>query len=507
MAELQITQERSKFRRVLRRWDLVLFSTCALLGLDAVAAMAQFGLGQGLVWLILLVFLFLLPYGLLTAELGTAFATEGGVYSWARLAYGKLAGGLTSMFYWFANAIWIGGTLAGVTIAAINTFFMPANKPVGLWASVIIGLIFVWVNILFTVVSLKHGRWVGNIGAWIKTLATVLFVVMFIAYLVKHGVPAGIAPAHSYVPSATGFLAVAGTVIFLLVGFELQSGAGEEMASPQRDVPVGILRGGIMMVVAYAAIVIGMLLVLPVKQLTGVSGLTGSFATVNAELLGSGGAGKAMGYVIAIIIILLLTATGAVWVLGSCRVQAVAALDGAAPRWLGKFGKQGTPISMAIITGIVGSIFVIIVLGIYKGNVNSFFSVMLSLTLSTSMLAYLFSIPAVITLRRKYPNVHRSFRVPGGNVGLWVCVILSEFFVILTVITMLWPGLLNNMFGQSYSMMANWGVGRGYFEAVTLGSVVVLVIITWGLWLWGRAETKGAAESGEELLEGIVVEK
>ncbi len=118
-------------------------------------------------------------------------------------------------------------------------------------------------------------------------------------------------------------------------------------------------------------------------------------------------------------IILILVATGTVWVLGSCRVEAMAALDGAAPRWMGKFSRQGTPISMAIITGIVGSVFVIIVLGIYKGSVSSFFSVMLSLTLSTAILAYLFSIPAVITLRRKFPNLPRPFAIPGGKVGLW----------------------------------------------------------------------------------------
>ncbi len=275
---------------------MIFFTVCALLGLDAVAPMAQFGLGQGLIWLLVLVFLFLLPYGLVTAELGSAFPAEGGIYSWVRLAYGTLPGGLTSMFYWFSNAIWIGGTLAGVTIAAVNGFFMPANKPVGP-----VGIDHHRPCLCLGerpshAIALKHGKWVGNIGAWLKTLAVVLFVVLGIAYLIKHGVPSGIAPAHSYVPSVTGFLAVAGTVIFLYVGFELQSGAGEEMTNPKRDVPLSIFRSRLVQVVCYAAVVLGMLLVLPVKQLTGVSGFTGSFATINTELFGSGGPGKAMGY-------------------------------------------------------------------------------------------------------------------------------------------------------------------------------------------------------------------
>ena len=509
MAEtIDIIHERAKLRRVLKRWDMVFFTACAIIGLDSVAPMAKWGLGQGLVWLFLFIFIYLLPYGLLTAELGTTFPAEGGVYSWARMAYGKLAGGITAIFYWFSNAIWIGGTLAAVTIFAINSLIV--SKPLSLWPSVIIGLVFVWVNILLSVIALKHGKWAGNIGAGVKALTVVLFVILFASYLGKHGVPKGVADAHSFVPSATGFLAVAGTVIFLYVGFELQSSASEEMTNAQRDVPLSILRSGIMSAVLYGAVVVGMLLVLPVQQLQGLSGtasFTNAFAVINKELFGSGGAGKAMAYFCAIVIILTLVGSGSVWTLGSCRVQALAALDGAAPRWLGKFGKRGTPVVMAIITGIVGSIFVIIVLGIYKGSVSAFFSVMLSLTLSTTMLAFIFTIPSIITLRRKFPNVHRPFRVPGGALGLWVCVILSEGCVIITVITMLWPGLLNNMLGQSYSMEDNWGVGRGYFEAVTFGSVAVLVLIAIGLWLWGRAETKGVEAGKDELVAGVIQAK
>ena len=204
------------------------------------------------------------------------------------------------------------------------------------------------------------------------------------------------------------------------MGFELQSSASEEMPNPQRDVPVGILRSGIMSSILYGLVVIGMLLALPVKQLTGVGSYLGASSAANTALFGTGGGAKAMGYIIAIVWILALIGSGSVWTLGVCRVQALAALDGSAPRWLGKFSKQGTPTVMALITGVVGSIFVIIVLGYYKGSVSAFFEVMLSLALSTTLICFLFVWPAVITLRRKYPNVKRPYRVTGGKVGLWV---------------------------------------------------------------------------------------
>ena len=208
MADVELKQEKAKLVKSLKRWDLVFFSVCAIIGLDAVAGLAKWGLGQGVTWFIIFVFLFLLPYGLVTAELGAAFPAEGGIYTWARMAYGRLPGELTAILYWISNAIWIGGSLAAVTIAAVNAFFLEPNGKgdVGTIGSIIIGLIFVWLCIGISVVSLKHGKWAGNIGAWTKAIAVLGFAIIVVASLAKHGVPAGIADAHSYVPSISGFL-------------------------------------------------------------------------------------------------------------------------------------------------------------------------------------------------------------------------------------------------------------------------------------------------------------
>jgi amino acid transporter len=510
MAEVELQHERAKLKKVLRRWDLVFFSVCAIIGLDAVAGLAKWGLGQGITWFIIFLFLFLLPYGLVTAELGAAFPAEGGIYTWARMAYGRLPGEITAILYWISNAIWIGGSLAAVTIASINGFFLEPNgkADVGTLGSIIIGLIFVWVCIAIAVMSLKFGKWAGNIGAWVKAIAVISFVILVVANLVKHGVPAGIAGGSSYVPSISGFLAVVGSIIFLFVGFELESGASEEMLNPQRDVPIGILRSGIITSLLYIAVLLGILFTLPVKELTTSSGLTGAFALVNKAIVGTGGGAKLLGYFFGIVVILTLVGSGSVWILGSCRVQAVAALDGAAPRWLGKFGKQGTPTSMAWLSGIVGSAFVIIVFWVSSGGgntLNNAMAVFLGIALSTAVLAYFFTIPATITLRRKFPHVHRPFMVPGGQFGLWLCVILAEAGIILTGFTLLWPGLIDKVLGQQYSIMDSWGVSRNFFELTTFVSFIVILLVGVVFWAIGRTQT-GDVVDAEALMEGVVTE-
>src|SRR5438067_12502480 len=101
-----VIQEKAKLRKVLGRLDLILFTACAIVGLDTVAFTASVG-GQAITWLVVSFFLFLIPYGLLTAELGSTFPYEGGPYEWVKLAFGRLPGAITALLYWISNPIWI----------------------------------------------------------------------------------------------------------------------------------------------------------------------------------------------------------------------------------------------------------------------------------------------------------------------------------------------------------------------------------------------------------------
>jgi amino acid transporter len=106
--------------------------------------------------------------------------------------------------------------------------------------------------------------------------------------------------------------------------------------------------------------------------------------------------------------------------------------------------------------------------------------------ISLTAMMYIFQVPAVIRLRKKYPDQRRPFRVPGGTVGLWLCVIGAEAIIIITTITLLWPGLLDNLLGQPYDIEYNWGVSRVYFETVTLGTVAFFLLMAVAFWAWGK---------------------
>ena len=483
-----IDRERDKLKTSLRRIDLVFMTLAALIAIDTIAVTAAVGGGQTLVWLVVLIVVYLVPYGMIVSELGSAFPYEGGPYVWPRLAFGRLAGAYTATFYWMSNPVWVGSTVAAVVVAAVNSLIVPSS-PLGTWGSIAVGLGVVWACTVLSWIELRWGKWAGAIGTVVRLLTLAIFLALVVVFLVREGKPAGTVTVSDLKPTIVGFLAVIGLLQFLFVGFELSSGAAEEMRNPQKDVPKMIIRSGIIASLVTGSMILGVLLVVPGDALSKVAGFTDAYASISGVL---GGASTAFNYLVAALVILTAISTGTVWQQGTVRVQAVAALDGAAPLWMGRFSKEGTPVAMNILSTLIGSAFVVVVFLVARGSLETFFAVTIAVTISLTAMMYLLIFPSIIALRRKFPDRARPFRVPGGALGMWLCVIGAEAIIVITTITLLWPGLLDNMLGQSYDITMMWGVTRGYFETVTLSIVGFFFLVTVSFWLWGKRNiTKG----------------
>jgi amino acid transporter len=490
-----IDEERQKLKKVLRRFDLVFFTIAAFISLDTIAVTAAIGGGQTFVWLAFLIIVYLIPYGMIVAEMGSAFPVEGGPYAWVRMAFGRLAASYTAVIYWGSNAVWIGGTLAATCVAAINSLIL--KNPMSTFWSIIVGLVVVWTTIMLSMVEMKWGKWTGIIGTIVRLLTLVIFLTLVVVFLVQNGKPAGTVTVSDLKPTLTGFLGVIGLLQFMFVGFELSSGASEEMTDPQKDVPKMIIRSGLIASFITGSMILGVLLVMNGDALSSVAGFTEAYKSVTSVL---GGATTAFNWFVCALIILTIISAGGVWQQGGVRIQAMAGLDGAAPLWFGKFSKQGTPLTMNILSAIIGSIFVILVFIIASGSLATFFTIMVTTIISLTAMMYIFQMPAVIVLRKKYPLHHRPFRVPGGTWFLWLCVFGAEAIIIITTITLLWPGLLDNLLGQSFSIMDYWGVGRVYFETVTLGIVGFFLLMAVVFWALGRRNIKNGLVGENDLL-------
>ncbi len=491
-----VAKEKAKLRKSFFRGDLVLFTACAIVALETLAFTASAG-AEAFTWLVVTFLLFFIPYGLVMAELGATFPVEGGPYEWARMSFGRLAGSVTAVLYWISNPIWMGGSLTAVAIAATDSLIL--HRQMGKTAEIIFGLAFVWAVVGTAIIAVKYGKWVTNVGMIVKVLLTVAFLALTVAFLASKGRPAGTVGVADLRPTISGFLFLVGVLMFNWLGFELSTGASEEMVNPQKDIPKMIARSGGMSAAIYVVFLVCILLVIPRAALTSVAGFTDAYSHV-ATVLGS--AGPWVGKIIAALVVAGLLVSGTAWIMGADRVQAVAALDGAAPAWMGKFTSFGTPIAVNILSGLVGSTMVIMVFTFTSGRLASFFAVMLPLAISTFALSYIFIFPALLRLRRKYPDVPRPYRVPGGAPGAWISVVLVEAFTIITGITLLWPGLIDAALGQRYSIQSSFGVSRSFFEGVTLGTFGVVVVLAVVFWAIGNLDRRKGLTGEPDLVLG-----
>jgi amino acid transporter len=119
-----------------------------------------------------------------------------------------------------------------------------------------------------------------------------------------------------------------------------------------------------------------------------------------------------------------------------------------------------------------------VAINLASGSAATTFEIVLTIAISTVLLSYLVIYPSALRLRRLYPDVHRPFVVPGGGAGLWACTVLSTGFIALGSWVAVFPGTLENLLGVSYDFEDTWGVSRAHFEALTIGTLAVIVAIS-----------------------------
>jgi amino acid transporter len=498
-----VATEKRKLQKSLGRWDVLACLLCSLVGIDAYGAVATYG-AQAFTWLLFLAIVYFIPYALITAEAGSAFVEEGGPYIWMRLAFGRLAASIGTAFYWSSNAVWLGGSLVLTGMAAYSTFI--SKIPNGSWGAYVFGVLFVWFAVLSAILSINVGKWVPIVGAVARLIVIPFFTISVVLFALKHGVHGF--KMHDFAPTYPKFLGAIPLLYFDLAGFEVPNAAGEEIKHPQRDVIFGIMRSAIGTILLYGIPMLAILIVVPQKQINGLSGFLDAIKFVltiwGGHISPDGvatltGAGKVFGWIMGSLTILILASSGAVWIMGADRIQAIAALDGAGPLWLGRFSARfGTPTAVNLCSGVLATFFTLFAIhtsATSTGGQNSSFQIMLNLAVSVSTIAYLFIFPAFVRLRYLHPEVERPYRVPGGNYGIWLCGILTMFWTVFAILTEVWTGFGAGWFGTPGTPDAALpkGFDRFHYELAQFVPLTAIVGIGVLFYLIGRRNLRAGA--------------
>lgn len=158
--------------------DLVLASILLVVIPDFFGTAVLAGPSHVVLWLIAIVFFFL-PQALVVSYLNERMPIEGGLYEWARHAFGDAVGFLVAWNLWlyvvlYVAAIGLVAATYGAYALGLDAESMASNKWIVLATSVTILALLMLVALL----GLRVGKWVTNVGS-----ALTVFIIAFLAIL------------------------------------------------------------------------------------------------------------------------------------------------------------------------------------------------------------------------------------------------------------------------------------------------------------------------------------
>ena len=161
----------------------VLFTVCSILVLDSFVAPCILGVSSFTIWIITAIFFFL-PYGLLSAELGSTYPDDGGIASWTERAFGEFWGVMQGWMYWINVAFWMPAVFtafSGWTVLAVWP-----DMPVVIQAG--LALAGCWAIVFIGIRGIELSVNVASMMAYLKMGILILIGILGVIYGVKNGI-------------------------------------------------------------------------------------------------------------------------------------------------------------------------------------------------------------------------------------------------------------------------------------------------------------------------------
>lgn len=433
-------------RRVMGLTDVTLFTVSAILVIDQLTASASIGTGT-LGWWLLAIIFFLVPYGLITAELATAYPEQGGIYVWAKRAFGRRWAARTTYWYWVNVALWMPSVFLLFAGLFCQLFVSQwTDWPDGKWPQIAIALALTWAVVGVGIMRLEVGKWVNNVGAALKVLIIFTLGAGGIVFAIRHG-SANSIHASSFLPSFDVTKTYLPVIVYLLMGFELVSTMAGEVKDPEKRIPRALFTSGASIAFLYVFATVGILLALPLGKLELVQGLVETLR----EIFGRTGLGEVVVYALGIGALYTYFTNMTTWTMGANRAAVEAAADGELPKILGReHPVHKTPLAALLITGIVSTL-VLVGSALFIDTQDNLFFAIFAASSVIFLLPYLLMFPAVVVLRRKDPERPRPFRMPGGEIGAIAYATITTLVIAVAAVLFVWPEIPNAPEEWSYT--------------------------------------------------------
>jgi len=395
-------------------FTLVMITSALFLTLRNMPMMAETGLKM-IAFNAITVFAFLIPIALVSAELSTGWP-HNGVYHWVREAFGIKVGWLAVWLQWIQSIFGISSIMA---YAAATFFFIfnPKLASDGRYIALVILLIY-WGATFANLHGTKLSGIISSVcvisGVFIPTIVLIILSVIYLAggnkiYLDTALTSQNLLPSIHHLGDLTLFL----SFIFGFVGIEVSASHAREVENPHKSYPIAIFTAAIIGFVLTLLGGMAVAFVLPKGSINLVSGAVQAFAAL-FKLYGVDWLIPVAGLLIA------FGAAGQVstWIVGPIKGFHAAGRAGNLPPVLQEVNNSGVPRNLLMLQA--GMMSVIAIILFFVSNVNTAFLILTTIAVFLYALMYIIMFIAGIRLRYTHPDTERPYKVPGGNLGMWI---------------------------------------------------------------------------------------
>lgn len=465
-----------QLRKTMGFWDVMFFNIATVLGPRWIAAAAHNGTSSLSLWVLAAV-LFFVPMALVINELSSRFPEEGGLYVWAKEAFGDFHGFVAGWTYWIYTIFYFPGLLLasasmsayvlggkGAALSQDRTFLLAGS----------LGLLFV--AVIFNIIGLHVGKWLQNAGG-VSTYVPLLILVGVAGVLwmrqgpITHFTWANSMPTWNW--DTVNFWS---QIAFAFTGLELVSAMSGEIRDPRKTLPRAALTAAVLIAGMY---IIGTVALLGVASPADIDPKSGVFhgITVGSVALKVGFLG-----IMAAMLVTVGNAGGVgSTVAGIARVPFVVGIDRYLPEAFGRIHpKWKTPHISIIVQAVLSAI--VLLLSQINETTRGAYQVVIDITIILYFIPFLYMFGAAIKLayrKDRAENPH-AVLVPGGRAGVWICCVLAFSVTLLSIVVSIFPP------GDSSN--------RGLFVIKVVGCTVVSIAVGLVLYFRGARARSSAAQ-------------
>lgn len=425
---------------------------------------------------------FLIPTALVSAELA-ANVNEGGIYQWARLAFGERVAFLAVWLQWVNNIVWfptilsfIAGTAAYLIDPALaqNKFYL-----VGVILSVF------W---FLTIINFRGIRLSSKVTSFCAVMGLIVPMVTIIALLIAwlllgkpiqiHLTSSNLLPNWQHTDNWIALTAI----MMGFAGMELATVHINDVNQPRKTFPRALAISSFMILLTMTLGSLAIAFVLPYNQINLVNGTIETFSYFLSAFH--------LSWLTPVLTVLLVMGSlGGIisWVVSPIKGLAQAARNGYMPLLFEKQNKHGVPQNLLLTQAILVSLVCLAFL--FLPSINASYWLLTALSTQLYMLMYVLMFLCALRLRKKTIYRLDTFVIPGKKLGLWFVCLLGLSGCAITLFVGFIPP-------------SNMNIGSPLYYETLFCAGMALMILPIGIFYWYK-NRNSAIQSQEVEIETV----